>query len=476
LHASREELITIRNFRHDTETTHADHTAEIAEHTEILHEDLKIAAFDLLEAMFVSSVSLFFPLNMLFKYLVIVKTKRQASLMDSRNIIDGIICCLTAIWIWYYLEFRKFDPHNHYLELDSGGDENFMVNIMWYIHCSSSIKEADTYCKDSRTFRFDFLLSAIAFFTWFKLFLCFRVSETFGPMYKMMGNMIYKLVIFLVIWAVILGMFTCVAILCFGEIEFFYNLFDVLIMFFESGLGAWDYSLYHGYNDDQEPLDTLYYIGVLFQCLFLLINLVLMLNFVIAILTNTFAELDTVKTGLFYQQLINIFPVYDWDDKYGYILCAQSPLNVFLPLMVPWTVLYSQDDEALMKLNQRFALVFYLPFAVGLTLFFAVVNILLVPVAYGTQLIRLFFSIFLVGDLKDVIKRILTTVKFGIFGPILLGISIIVDPIVFFQHLFNTPKFDSMNNDFEVKRFTAKGITLFEETCNEVHNELKEKA
>jgi len=56
-------------------------------------------------------------------------------------------------------------------------------------------------------------------------------------MYKMMQNMMEKLSIFLVIWVVILMMFTCVAILCFGELEFFGNIFNVFVGMYESALG-----------------------------------------------------------------------------------------------------------------------------------------------------------------------------------------------------------------------------------------------
>ena len=132
---------------------------------------------------------------------------------------------------------------------------------MWYIHCSSSVLDAETWCKESRTFRFDFLLSAVAFLVWFRLFWNLRVSETFGPMYKMMQSMIEKLAIFFVIWTVILCMFTFVAFLLFGEVRFFYDLFDVWTMYYETALGQWDFKHYEGTNDDGEPLETLYVIG-----------------------------------------------------------------------------------------------------------------------------------------------------------------------------------------------------------------------
>ena len=116
-----------------------------------------------------------------------------------------------------------------------------MLNNMWYIN-------EDIY-------RFDFLLAFIAFFTWLRMFFNFRITETFGPMFRILQQMIIDLGKFLVIWSVILIMFTCVAILAFGELKTFYTFEDTLIFFLESALGQWDMDVYSGTNDHGESLE-----------------------------------------------------------------------------------------------------------------------------------------------------------------------------------------------------------------------------
>ena len=51
-----------------------------------------------------------------------------------------------------------------------------------------------------------------------------------------------------------------------------------------------------------EPLeeDLLRYIGICYQMFFLAVNLILMLNFVIAILSDTYSNLSNLKEGLYY--------------------------------------------------------------------------------------------------------------------------------------------------------------------------------
>jgi hypothetical protein len=55
---------------------------------------------------------------------------------------------------------------------------------------------------------------------------------------------------------------------------------------------------------------------------FLLINTVLMLNFVIAILSSTFKNYEGIKIGLYYNVLIELFAKMSWDDTYGCLVCA----------------------------------------------------------------------------------------------------------------------------------------------------------
>ena len=81
-------------------------------------------------------------------------------------------------------------------------DEILMLNIMHLIK--------------TNTYRFDFLLALIAFLTWIKTIFQFRVTKSFGPMFKIMYKMVIDLSKFLVIWIMVLLGFSCVSILVFG--------------------------------------------------------------------------------------------------------------------------------------------------------------------------------------------------------------------------------------------------------------------
>lgn len=85
------------------------------------------------------------------------------------------------------------------------GQNFFIMNIMHLI--------------DKNGYRFDFLLASIAFLTWVKTIFQFRVTQAFGPMFKIIYQMVLDLVNFLVIWQMVIFAFSCVSMLTFGECE-----------------------------------------------------------------------------------------------------------------------------------------------------------------------------------------------------------------------------------------------------------------
>jgi hypothetical protein len=79
--------------------------------------------------------------------------------------------------------------------------------------------------------------------------------------------------------------------------------------------------------------------------------MVLFLNFVIAIMTSTFAYYESKKLGLFYEVIVGTFNTLDYDDRYGYAVCAQPPFNILLLPLIPF-IFNPQSDEELKKLNE----------------------------------------------------------------------------------------------------------------------------
>ena len=94
------------------------------------------------------------------------------------------------------------------------------------------------------------------------------------------------------------------------------------MLYFETSLGNWNLNYYKGFDTEGNQLTNIYYIGMVYNCIFLLINMVLFLNFVIAILSSTFAYYENKQLGLYYEVIIALFPSMEYDEKYGAVVCS----------------------------------------------------------------------------------------------------------------------------------------------------------
>jgi hypothetical protein len=99
----------------------------------------------------------------------------------------------------------------------------------------------------------------------------------------------------------------------------------VFFFYYESALGNWDASAYCEaveFSESKMPNDNLCQFGIIYTILFLLVNLVLILNLVIALLSSIFAYYESKTLGLYYEVIVALFPSMEYDEKYGSIVCA----------------------------------------------------------------------------------------------------------------------------------------------------------
>ncbi len=137
----------------------------------------------------------------------------------------------------------------------------------------------------NNSFRFDFMLACIASLFWLRMLLMLKLTKTFGPLIRIIHVMMKELGIFLVIWVIQLFIFTCIGFLIFGELPEYTNFLDVFIMLFQTALGHWDLSIYKDFSMGKN-------IGEFFHIIVIILNLVLLINLVIAILSETYIRLS----------------------------------------------------------------------------------------------------------------------------------------------------------------------------------------
>jgi hypothetical protein len=194
--------------------------------------------------------------------------------------------------------------------------------------------------------------------------------------------MILDLMQFMVLWTIELIIFTSISMLMFGQIEKFSNFFSVWVFYFESALGTWSTLPYcEPTSFSGKPNETLCKFGIGYTVLFLLINLVLFLNLVIALLSTTYAYYEDKQLGLYYEVIVALFPTMEFDDKYGAVVCAQPPFNLMI-LPFQWITIFPLNDKFLISYNKFLCHLLYVMIAVTFTAIFTIMNIIYVPIAY----------------------------------------------------------------------------------------------
>ena len=167
--------------------------------------------------MIIISYYLLFPLKIIAQIYFLNRTKRVVTvtkiITQPLIMIECLIFVLFFIFCKDYYGFRSAPyPDNKFIEIgaDLTTNQLAMLNII--------------YVNQENIYRMDFLLAVMGFLIWLRFFFCFKVSQMFGPMFKIIFSMVQDLVKFLIIWIVILTMFSCVAILAFGELDNFSNM------------------------------------------------------------------------------------------------------------------------------------------------------------------------------------------------------------------------------------------------------------
>lgn len=372
-----------------------------------------------------------------------------------------ILFSTVVLWIYDWSRFQTYDELN---PLSSFADESshpFQLLIVNIIYAENKLDDA---------YPFTWILALTALNIWTKFLLRLRISKRFGPMFKVILKMVGDLLEFMVLWGFVICTFTCVSTLIFGS-TFYMTFFDAVVWYFEASLGNWDAQKFcikeevNGSEVTRNPKTCT--LGKVYICLFLLVNLVLFLNFVIAILSSTYAHYEDKKLGLYYEVIVAQFPSMEFDDKFGFIPCAQPPLNLMIAPFELLTI-FPFSDEFLKSYNQFLCHLLYSIVAICLTFFFMVLNTMWVPLSYVKHTITLIQTLTdadeTMDEFDEKLARFVTIVQFIFIGPVMLIIAIPCDTFIFLWNLYT-----SSNDQEEIDRekIGLKSLELFKVCCAE---------
>ena len=225
---------------------------------------------------------------------------------------------------------------------------------------------------------------------------------------------------FLVIWLSIIFIFSALTTLL--DYERFPMIGQAFVYFLKASMGDYDYD---DFDSD----------GLLL--VFLFVNVVIMLNFIVAILASTYERYESNSHGYYYTMILGIIPTMEYHESYGAIVCATQPLDlILLFICLPMFIV---PDASKPKFNKLASTILYIPIAFCLSLFFIVTNTLMSPVAYFVHTGRILWSIPFQDTPVLQINMIAKALDFFIAGGMYMWALAFIDPAKFMLNLFTKP-------------------------------------
>ena len=74
-----------------------------------------------------------------------------------------------------------------------------------------------------------------------------------------------------------------------------------------------------------------------------IVNAIVLLNFIIAILADTYSKLMSTSLGLYYDGIIQSIPSYAYDDRYGGLIIGVPPFSVLAVFLLPIYLLVKDE-------------------------------------------------------------------------------------------------------------------------------------
>lgn len=209
------------------------------------------------------------------------------------------------------------------------------------------------------TFHYDYLLAAITSLLWVRVVLLLSLTEFFGPTLVMIWRMAKVISKFLLLFLLMLVTYGAIATLTIGYLDEFKDLYWAIRTYFDGILGNFDFTIY----DEMIPSKRYYAIGL--NVLVLLSGTILMINLLIAIMTEQYTNMNSVKTGLYWSLIIAEMPKYAYHKYYGSLSMFPFFMSWLSFLSMPFLV-FLKDRDTLIKINKVCFFIAYMPVAIWL--------------------------------------------------------------------------------------------------------------
>ena len=123
------------------------------------------------------------------------------------------------------------------------------------------------------------------------------------------------------------------------------------------------------------------YWGMALDMVVLLSTMILLLNLLIALMSDQYAQMSEVRIGLYWKNVIQEIPVLAYDNHYGNLFVTPFFFSWLSLILLPFMA-FTSSDKTRMRINYWACSFAYLPLSLCLLAIFMIVNAALIPFAY----------------------------------------------------------------------------------------------
>ena len=359
-------------------------------------------------SIYLCFISLSFPLRMILIMIFAAKSKRRFQLLNIVNILDLAIFAVFFTRIYYEFTYYRSGIDLNASDLTNG--RKYYDNIFRY--------------RDDKSM-LSYLYSIGSAWLWLRIILLFRLTRFLGPLVKMIQNMMTDIFIFMVLFILQLVIFASIGTLLFSSISSYGSFYDALKTLFVVALGSFDFTTLSSNDKSQYLGDAYIFVVVIWDN-------ILLLNLLIAILSSTYALLESKKVVLYINEILKLRNTLEYDKNCSALVSSFPPFNVISLLFAPLIIAIKNPvwiNDILFHIN-------YLPLLILLFAAFLACNILLLPVAYLKGIFVNLQQIWIQNHETTFPYKLLRFLIFLFFGLIILLLNLCSDWVAFFIHCY----------------------------------------
>lgn len=259
-----------------------------------------------------------------------------------------------------------------------------------------------------------------------------QFSSEIGPLIKIVGKMTSDFLNFFALYCILVIMFAIV-----GNINFIFDLkdqfgglFESILTVLDTSIGNYDFEVFGAIEND----NFLVIFGDIYTIAIVITFNILILNLIIAILSNTYNMFDTKSTGLYLSKILNARDEMTYDENYGAFLLTMTPLNFVILPFVPYGIMKKPSPQ----MNMAVMVLQYSVLIVILCIAFVACSVLMIPFAFVRALTIKGARISKAVTTAETITSAISFLFFAATGAPMLTIGLLSDFYYFWANNFRS--------------------------------------